>query len=125
MPFVYILFTVMFIQLIIETFKAIRKKNYLDVILAVLFFTFMFALFIGSVLGGSAVRCPMTDNPLYQSGHYYLNHGSEWTEVSRTQYYLVLVSEVVGFSCFFPAFALAAIRNNKKKPKAEQLPKHM
>ena len=100
--------------------KAIKAKNWLQACALLLFLPFTVFMFISALLGGSALNDAANDYEFYQAGHYYLcNHG-RWTEVSYGQYLVVMIAEIVGFSCFAPAFILGYVdhmKEEKTKPK--------
>ena len=108
-----------FCILILGMIKAIKAKKWRQVCIYSLFLPFIFFLFVSALFGGSALNDAANDYELYQAGHYYLQNRRTWTEVSYGKYLVVLIAEIIGFSCFVPAFILGYVDHMKR-----EIPKH-
>ena len=106
MIFGYLLFTFIFVSSIFGIIKLTKQKDTLGLVAGIFVILFAYGLFIVFLFGGSALHNAADDYELYQAEHYYLVSHGIWNEVSHGVYLFVLISEIIGFSSFIPAFAL-------------------
>ena len=101
---------ILFFGLVSSAIKAIRQKNYLDLISTLLLFPFFLFFFISVLLGGSPARDAKLTYEHYQAGHYYLMSHGDYTEVSYGVYLFSILLEVVGLFSLPLSLVWAIIR---------------
>lgn len=111
----YFIFIVASIDLALRIVFAVKAKTMTHLWPSLLAFPFFFCMFVGILSGGSALHNASKEYDLYREGCYYLTSHGSWTEVSRQTYLFVLVSEIIGFSCFAICFVFSIICNRKQK----------
>ena len=101
--------------LIIDFIKAIKQKDYLNLIIHILLFIFMVFLTSSFKLGGTIAEDAASNYELYEEGCYYLVSHNNYTKVTFKQYQYMKIIEIVGKISFFLSFGLSIFNNYKKK----------
>ena len=113
MPVFLIITIVLLSGLISSALKAIKQKNYRDLVSVLLLLPFFIFFVITAMLGGSAFNQAQTSYEHYQAGHYYLMSHGNYTEVTYAQYLVAKISEVVGLGSLALCLLLTMIRRKK------------
>ena len=110
----YLIFVVIFVGLAASAIRSIKKKDVWATIGVLLMFPFLFSMLVHMISGGRAIHDAKNDYELYQAGHYYLQNGGDWLEVTYQRYRFVLVSEIIGLLSL-QAAALTALIHRRKE----------
>ena len=101
--------------LIIDFIKAIKQKDYLNLIIHILLFIFIVFLTSSFKLRGTIAEDAASNYELYEEGCYYLVSHNNYTKVTFKQYQYMKIIEIVGKISFFLSFGLSIFNNYKKK----------
>ena len=120
MKFVHIISIILYISVIFNIVKSIKKKNYIEMLSFIFILPFLFFFDSSIILGGSAYNKASTEYELYEVGKYYLESHNNYTEVTKNEYQFMKFIEIFGLTSFVISFILAIVINVKKKQAKEQ-----
>ena len=120
---VYIISSIMFIVLTINSIKSIKQKKYVELIISVMIFIFIIYITSNFILGGSAATDAAQNYELYEEGCYYLVSHNKYTKVTYEIYQYMKIMGIISKIAFVIAFGLSIYNtyvNKKQKHNQEE-----
>ena len=115
MKFAYVVLVLIAVNTIYSVYKAVKTKEYSQLITSLLTIPFFLFVIVSLFLGGSAFHDAEAEYERYEAGHYYLCTHGRYTEVTYGSYLCVMIMEIVGII----TFALNCILSFRSKFRGE------